>query len=350
MRGFPFNVGQRPAVLMMVLLAAWLSWGSASANQFQGNLLLAAGSLGGPSILVSEKNYDFGEVDEGTKVTHDFIVENRGTSELAITKVSPDCGCTAAHFDRAIPPGGTGKIRLEVNLSGYKGKVRKITTVKCDDPHKPQLELVMQGTVRTLIDILPSNTISFRGRAEKLEPKTVELVGGPLPFRVTHTQSNLEGRVAHELETVEEGKKYRLKVSNLANEGNYSGALWLHTDLPQKPYVAIRITGAVEGEISVNPKTLFIGKMSAQQAARSGSVLVVGNTGKPFEITRLGYDDKIVAVTQHPLPDKNGYRLEITPKVGNLSPGARQQTMLTIETDLSPGNKQEVTIQVMRTD
>lgn len=91
MRNFPFNVGRRPAAgLMMGLLAAWVSWGSASASQLQGNLLVAAGSLGGPSILVSKPSHDFGEVDEGAKVTHDFVVENRGTSELAITKVSPD--------------------------------------------------------------------------------------------------------------------------------------------------------------------------------------------------------------------------------------------------------------------
>lgn len=237
---------------------------------------------------------------------------------------------------------------MEVNLSGYKGKVRKITTVMCNDPHRPQLELVMQGTVRTLIDVLPVNTISFRGRAERLEPKTIELIGGPFPFRITRVQSNLEGRVAHELETVEEGRKYRLKVSNLVREGDYSGALWLHTDLPQKPYVTVRVAGTVEGEVSVNPKTLFIGKLTANQAVRSGSVLVVGNTGKPFEITRLGYDESIVTVTRHPLSDQNGYRLEITPKVEKLSPGARQQTVLTIETDLTPGNRQEVTIQVMR--
>jgi hypothetical protein len=90
MRCFLFNVGRRVTVPIMGLLAAWLSWGPVSASDFQGNLLVAAGSLGGPSILVSEKNYDFGEVDEGAKVTHDFIVENKGTSTLAITKVSPD--------------------------------------------------------------------------------------------------------------------------------------------------------------------------------------------------------------------------------------------------------------------
>lgn len=207
----------------------------------------------------------------------------------------------------------------------------------------------MQGTVRTLIEVLPAGTLSFRGRAERLEPKTIELVGGPFPFGITHTQSNLEGRVAHELETVEAGRKYRLKVSNLAKEGEYSGAIWLHTDLPQKPYVAIRITGAVEGEVSVNPKTLFIGKMAAQKPARSGSVVVSGNSGKPFKITRLDHDEKLITVTQHPIEGQNGYRLEITPQLEDLPPGARVQTLLTVETDLAPGDKKEVMIQLLNT-
>lgn len=91
MRGFLFKRGkQRPAGLMVGLLVAWLSCESASANHLEGNLLVAASTLGGPSIQVSESNYDFGEVDEGAKVSHDFVVENRGAGELAITKVSPD--------------------------------------------------------------------------------------------------------------------------------------------------------------------------------------------------------------------------------------------------------------------
>ncbi len=231
---------------------------------------------------------------------------------------------------------------------GYKGSVKKTTTVNCNDPQTPQIQLVMQGNVRTLIDVLPANTLSFRGgRAEGLDSRTIDLVGSAVPFHIRKIQSNLEGRVAHELETVEDGKKYRLKVSNLIQQGEYSGSLWLQTDLPQKPDVMIRITGAVEGEISVNPKTLFIGKMSPQQPVRSGSVLVISNSGRPFKITNVNHDDKILAITQHPLADKNGYRLEITPKIENLPPGSRQQTVLTIETDLVPGGRNEVLIQLL---
>ncbi len=236
---------------------------------------------------------------------------------------------------------------MELNLTGYKGRVSKTSTLECNDPSQQRWKLVMHGTVKTFIEVSPSNTVIFRGRAEKLEPKTIELAASSLPFHVTGIQSKLDGRVAHELETVEEGMRYRLKLSNLLKEGDYSDSLWIHTDLPQKPYVMIRINGSVEGEISVNPKTLFIGKMSAQQSVRSASVLVIGNTGKPFKITRLSYDEKFIAVAQHPIADKNGYRLEITPNLENLPPGSRRQTVLSIETDLTPGFKQEVTIQVM---
>jgi hypothetical protein len=236
---------------------------------------------------------------------------------------------------------------LVVNLTGYKGKVKKTAMIECNDPGQRMVQLSLSGTVRSFIEVRPLNSIAFRGRAEKLQPKTVELVGNDVPFHIKHVQSNLDGRVAHEVETVEEGRRYRLKVSNLVKQGDYNGALWVHTDLERKPYVMIRVTGAMEGEISISPKTLLIGRTSSQQPIKSGSVLVIGNSGKPFKITRLTHDEKLMSLSQHPLTDKNGYRIEITPKLENLPKGARQQTVLTVETDLTPDASQEVTIQVL---
>jgi len=40
-----------------------------------------------PIIFVQEPIYDFGQVSEGTKVTHDFIIKNKGTKVLEINKV-----------------------------------------------------------------------------------------------------------------------------------------------------------------------------------------------------------------------------------------------------------------------
>lgn len=47
-------------------------------------------SADGPSIVLAEKTFDFGEVDEGSVVSHEFTVKNEGGTELQIKKVSPD--------------------------------------------------------------------------------------------------------------------------------------------------------------------------------------------------------------------------------------------------------------------
>jgi hypothetical protein len=42
----------------------------------------------GPNILIVEPVFDAGKVDQGTTVTHDFIVRNTGDEALLITKVN----------------------------------------------------------------------------------------------------------------------------------------------------------------------------------------------------------------------------------------------------------------------
>lgn len=41
----------------------------------------------GPLASVSEKQYDFGEVSEGSEIVHDFLITNRGTELLTISDV-----------------------------------------------------------------------------------------------------------------------------------------------------------------------------------------------------------------------------------------------------------------------
>ncbi|MDD5205518.1 MAG: DUF1573 domain-containing protein [Desulfobacterales bacterium] len=45
--------------------------------------------VSGPLIQLSERNHDFGEVDEGALLEHTFKVFNRGDQPLHIDKVSP---------------------------------------------------------------------------------------------------------------------------------------------------------------------------------------------------------------------------------------------------------------------
>jgi len=203
--------------------------------------------------------------------------------------------------------------------------------------------LKVEGRVISLIDVRPSTSVVFRGMADFIPETIIELVGSTVPFRLIRVESDLDDKVTHNIEIVEDGKFYRLRVTNKAKRGNYRGYLKVFTDLPQKPDILITVNAFLEGEISVKPQAVLIGRLSGDQPERPGKITITANRNTPFQITGLGYDERLMTVTQHPLDDA-GYVIEINPKLESIQPGTRQQTTLTIETSAAPGEKEVVQV------
>ena len=300
-----------------------------------------------PAIVIAQPTFDFGEVMEGGEVDHDYAIANNGKGPLQITEVRPGCGCTLAHYDKTIPPGGTGKITLKLNLKGFQGAVKKTANVTTNDPVNPRLVLAIQGVVKTIVDVRPSSTVAFRGLSDQITPISVEMVGSSEPFHIVKTESNLDDKISFQMETVQEGKEYRLRITNLLKRGTYNGFIRCDTDLAAKPDITIRVSGFIEGEIAVKPQTLLIGRLAAQQPVRVGSVNITSNRNKPFKITKLTYDDKVLQVKQQPMPNGPGYTIEITPVLENVPGGSRQQSTIAVETDLTPDDRQEIQVHVI---
>lgn len=120
-----------------------------------GGLLWVGMAFAGPLAPILEipfPIYNFGEVEEGTIISHDYLIKNTGKGILEIKEVQPGWGCSVAHYDEAIPPGGEGKVTLTINLKGVEGPVWKIATIFSNDPQKPTVSLNLQGTVRPSIE------------------------------------------------------------------------------------------------------------------------------------------------------------------------------------------------------
>lgn len=300
-----------------------------------------------PSLQLPETIYNFGEVPEGTEVEHDFIVQNTGKGTLQIEQVRPSCGCTVASFDQTIPPGGTGKIHLKLHLKGFQGSVKKTATIFTNDPVDARAVLTLQGTIRAIVEIRPSANVSFRGLSEQLSENTIDLKAGSQPFHVRSVESNLDDKIGYRLETVEDGKHYRLIIANKTKQGTYAGFVKCLTDIPQKPDIAIRVNGFVEGEIAVRPTTILVGKLAADQPLRLGKVLVVSNRKKPFKIQQMIFDEKLLRIEQEPQESGMAVNLEVTPLLDGVPPGGREQTTLSIVADVAPDEKHEVQVHVL---
>lgn len=91
---------------------------------------------------------DFGEIKVGEKADCDFILENKGKSNLIIRKTKASCGCTAVTLgEKTLQPGASTTIRASFNSSGRKGRQHKSITVITNDPQKPEIALTFSGKV-----------------------------------------------------------------------------------------------------------------------------------------------------------------------------------------------------------
>ena len=78
----------------------------------------------GPLTTISfpETEHDFGEIQEGEKIVHEFTFKNTGKEPLVISKAQGSCGCTVPDWPREpIPVGEEGVIKVQYDSRG-KGK------------------------------------------------------------------------------------------------------------------------------------------------------------------------------------------------------------------------------------
>jgi len=216
-----------------------------------------------------------------------------------------------------------------------------------DDPANPRMVLLLEGTVKPLIEVLPEKTVYFQGTADGLDEKTIDLITTSNMFHIRKVDDTLDKKVIYKLETVEDGKHYRLRVSNNTSLGSYRGSITVYTDFAEKPELTIWVNGSIEGEIGIRPKSLVVGRLSLDQGIITGKVLVVDNKNKAFKIVKCMWDERLIDVRQEPVPSGPGFSLEVTPKMENIPLGSRIPTVLRVETDVPSEGKLEVQVQAI---
>lgn len=83
-----------------------------------------------PEITFEETNFDFGNITEGSKVTHAFKFKNTGKADLIIGDARGNCGCTVPKYPtQPIEPGESGIIDVEFNSAGKHGKQNKTVSL-----------------------------------------------------------------------------------------------------------------------------------------------------------------------------------------------------------------------------
>lgn len=148
-----------------------------------------------------------------------------------------------ASFDKAVLPGGEGKITVKINTKGYRGKRSWSVVVLTNDPKSQTSDLKIKADVKVPV-YLSSYRVYLRAIEGQSATKEV-LVRGELPTPLTIEPGTftLDGIVKYTIEEVEKGRLFKIRFSNVPGPPqNNRGQLQIKTNYPEKPLVTIGLT------------------------------------------------------------------------------------------------------------
>lgn len=113
-------------------------------------LAVQTDSTSAAAITFEQTTYDFGQVNEGEKVSYQFKFKNTGKSPLIISNAMASCGCTVPDYPKTpVAPGQDGLISVVFNSANQSGKQNKIITIS-SNAVPPITEVYLTGEVKKI--------------------------------------------------------------------------------------------------------------------------------------------------------------------------------------------------------
>jgi hypothetical protein len=227
-----------------------------------------------PKVVMPFTSYSFNDVYRGEVVSQIFIIKNAGTADLIIKDFTVSCSCEVVEWDKVIPPGKEGKARIELNTALAIGGSIRTATLHTNDPERPSIVLTIIVNVLSNPDGSPIAGATLRegkyigpvfvgpGLRWGKQIKEGEKANTQFDFSVERGPLKIvriEGDQAHfaaRLDTVEDGKAYKLIVENVPTDapGRYDTQLRIITDSALLPYFEIRLFLVVAPREGAKPK------------------------------------------------------------------------------------------------
>ena len=293
-------------------------------------LLCSMAICAAPQAVFDRLEQDFGQVEQGALVSQTFRLRNAGDSPLRIEQVKFSMPGMRIRTRQELAPGESAEVKVEWDTRGYNLAVEGQTLLLLNDPKQPRVVLTSSGEIRAPLEILPRPalylsqyrdepaTSSLEIRSNRNEPLQI----GRIEPKGSHFQASLE--------TLEEGKRYKLLVQGKdgAEPGRYREALVLHTNDPAHPQVHIEVNTLIKADVHVSQESVDFGHLSLAELQRqpdklelTRQTLIVSNRSDSMHITGLKSD--LGGLTLSPMPDAaaQAFKIDVGLDLANLRPG-----------------------------
>ncbi|CAN5904300.1 hypothetical protein BH11VER1_BH11VER1_34720 [soil metagenome] len=209
---------------------------------------------------------EFGTVVEGHLLHADLKITNIGKQSLTLKRVEASCGCLVASMDvgQIIAPKASAPLAISFDTSNREGEVRQQVRLVWQEEGMKALEIPITAMVlkelafhglpsAPLVDTVGEPAPETVLEAEWLSDKSYEITSATAPG----------GHVSIKLETVEAGKRYRVKVTPSTSRAKQSWqeSIVLTTTHPNLKERVISLSGMVRGRGSLEPSVWNLGRV-----------------------------------------------------------------------------------------
>ncbi|MEM8945485.1 MAG: DUF1573 domain-containing protein [Planctomycetota bacterium] len=255
-----------------------------------------------PKAELPETVFEFGNIERGTSMSHEFLIRNVGDKPLHVEVASTTCKCTVGDLsDSDIEPGAETKVMLEWVAKTPPGPFRHGAVLSTNDPTQSSINLTVEGQVVDSTAMSPAELIFGTVRAGEGQTASlylmqfldqdIEVTDYELSDPELAEQLEIEITEANPSELPSPDAVRGLLISARYTSGKTVGPFqcWLtiKTNLKNAEQLSIPIAGNVVGDVSIfhpgwnaQKGILRMGTFPSQQGKRvKATVAIRGEQG-----------------------------------------------------------------------
>ncbi|MCL1894630.1 MAG: DUF1573 domain-containing protein [Holophagaceae bacterium] len=268
-----------------------------------------------PVISFDKTHHDFGKISPDQKVSHRFIVINKGSAPLQIKEIRPSCGCSYSMVGQwNLKPGEETNIDVHFDPTGMIGNIQKSLSVISNDPQNPDVLLTFEASV--IREIMASTmALFFDGISRSGSPvtKTINLQSGD-GQQVVVTDAKAPGASYLSCKPVTNGSDVILNVTidgtkiptkTLRGVDN----LTVRTTNKKEPVFHFHIQWDVQGNIIALPDRLTWVETAGQKM--SAVVTISNRADKPFRILEAKSTSPLITTPNLPKNSATEHKIEV---------------------------------------
>jgi hypothetical protein len=227
---------------------------------------------------------------------HTFTLINRTGSSLRIDKVHLTPPLLPGQIPREIPPNQETALRVRIDTTTLSGAYEGVILLSFSDPKVAEVRLTVTGRVILPIEVLPPALVVTSQRGEQAQASVDIVNRAPEPVAIA-APVHLQSRFTTKLETIEEGRRFRLTLLMDPNgpAGKNKETILLSTSSKSVPELRIAAYTYLRERVYTFPESVDVGALRLEDIRRDPEL--VNAAAQTLMIYRKGTSDFQAKVT-----------------------------------------------------